>query len=123
MPAPFAILGIDHVVLRATDPAALERFYLDVLGCTFEKRQGTLTQLRAGNALIDIVPATELGPAGGTSRSGGANLDHLCLRIDPFDPAAIGRHLAAHGTDLRAAGLALRGGRPGTVDLSHRSGR
>jgi glyoxylase I family protein len=97
MPAPFAIIGIDHVVLRATDPAALERFYLEVLGCTLEKRQGTLTQLRAGAALIDIVPADEAGPAGGTSRSGGANLDHLCLRVDPFDASAIARHLAAHG--------------------------
>ncbi len=97
MPAPFAILGIDHVVLRATDPAALERFYLEVLGCTLEKRQGTLTQLRAGSALIDIVPADEPGPAGGSSRSGGTNLDHLCLRIDPFDAAAIARHLVAHG--------------------------
>src|SRR6202035_2385303 len=45
MPTPFAVLGIDHVVLRAADPAALERFYLDVLGCTFEKRQGKLAQL------------------------------------------------------------------------------
>src|SRR5438067_291539 len=81
MPAPFAILGIDHVVLRAADPAALERFYLDVLGCTFEKRQGTLAQLRAGQALIDIVPADTAGPAHGTSSTGGANLDHLCLRI------------------------------------------
>jgi catechol 2,3-dioxygenase-like lactoylglutathione lyase family enzyme len=98
MPAPFAILGIDHVVLRATDPAALERFYLEVLGCTFEKRQGTLTQLRAGSALIDIVPADAPGPAGGTSGSGVANLDHLCLRVDPFDAGAIARHLGAHGT-------------------------
>jgi glyoxylase I family protein len=97
MSTPFAILGIDHVVLRATDPAGLERFYMDVLGCTFERRQGTLTQLRAGSALIDIVPANAAGPAGGTSRSGGANLDHLCLRVDPFDAAAIARHLAAHG--------------------------
>jgi glyoxylase I family protein len=97
MSAPFAILGIDHVVLRAADPAGLERFYIDVLGCSVERRQGTLTQLRAGNALIDIVPAGEPGPAGGTSRSGGANLDHLCLRVDPFDAAVIARHLAAHG--------------------------
>jgi glyoxylase I family protein len=97
MPAPFAILGIDHVVLRAADPAALERFYIEALGCRLEKRQGKLTQLRAGRALIDIVPADEAGPAGGTSGTGGANLDHLCLRIDPFDPAAIARHLAAHG--------------------------
>jgi len=97
MTAPFAILGIDHVVLRATDPSRLERFYIEALGCSLELRQGKLTQLRAGRTLIDIVPADEAGPAGGTSRSGGANLDHLCLRIEPFDPAAIARHLAAHG--------------------------
>jgi catechol-2,3-dioxygenase len=97
MAVPFTILGIDHVVLRAVDPAGLERFYREALGCALEKRQGTLTQLRAGSALIDIVPADTEGPAGGSSRSGGANLDHLCLRIDPFDPAAISRHLATHG--------------------------
>ena len=31
MAAPFALVGIDHIVLRAADPAALERFYIDVL--------------------------------------------------------------------------------------------
>jgi catechol-2,3-dioxygenase len=97
MSVPFAIVGIDHVVLRATDPAALERFYIEVLGCSLERRQGTLAQLRAGSALIDIVPADADGPAGGTSRSGGANLDHLCLRIDPFEATTVVRHLAAHG--------------------------
>ena len=96
MPVPFNIVGIDHVVLRAADPTKLERFYLDALGLTFEKRQGELVQLRAGNALIDIVPADEAGPAGGTSSPGGANLDHLCLRIEPFDQAAITKHLAKH---------------------------
>ena len=97
MPAPFTIIGLDHVVLRAADPAALEKFYVDVLGCSLELRQGTLAQLRAGRTLIDIVPADEEGPAKGTSRSGGANLDHLCLRVEPFDADAIARHLAAHG--------------------------
>ena len=97
MPAPFTIIGLDHVVLRAADPAALDRFYIDVLGCALELRQEKLAQLRAGRTLIDIVPADEEGPAKGTSRSGGANLDHLCLRVEPFDAAAIARHLAAHG--------------------------
>ena len=97
MAAPFTLIGIDHVVLRAADPAALERFYMEVLGCAFEKRQGSLAQLRAGQALIDIVPADEAGPAQGRSSSGGANLDHLCLRIAPFDASAIVAHLAAHG--------------------------
>src|SRR6202041_2125594 len=63
--APFKILGIDHVVLRAADPAALERFYLDVLGLTFELRQGKLAQLRAGRARIDIVPATRFASQAG----------------------------------------------------------
>jgi catechol-2,3-dioxygenase len=97
MSAPFTIVGLDHIVLRAADPAALEKFYIDVLGCSFELRQGTLAQLRAGRTLIDIVPADEAGPAGGTSRSGGANLDHLCLRVEPFDATAIAKHLAEHG--------------------------
>jgi glyoxylase I family protein len=66
-----------------------------VLRLSFEKREGGLTQLRAGNALIDIVPADEAGPAGGTSSSGGANLDHTW--IDPSDAAAITKHLAGQG--------------------------
>jgi len=97
MMAPFKIVGIDHVVLRAADPAALERFYLDVLGLSLEMRQGKLAQLRAGHALIDIVPADDAGPAGSLSSNNGANLDHFCLRIEPFDVAAIAKHLAEQG--------------------------
>ena len=59
MPAPFTIIGLDHVVLRARDPAALEKFYIEVLGCSLELRQGKLAQLRAGRTLIDIVPDDE----------------------------------------------------------------
>ena len=105
MAAPFDIVAIDHIVLRAADPATLERFYLDVLGLTFETRQGKLAQLRAGSGLIDIVPADEAGLAGGTSSSGGANLDHLCLRVEPFDAAAIARHLAQQGVACGPATL------------------
>jgi len=94
MPVPFTIIGLDHVVLRARDQAALEKFYTEVLGCSLGLRQGTLAQLRAGRTLIDIVPDDE---AVASSRMAGANLDHLCLRVEPFDAAAIARHLAAHG--------------------------
>jgi len=97
MTAPFSILGVDHIVLRAANPPALEGFYLDVLGCKLELRQNKLTQLRAGRALIDIVPADGAGPAEGTSSRGGANLDHLCLRVEPFDAAAMASYFAAHG--------------------------
>jgi glyoxylase I family protein len=91
MAVPFTVVGIDHVVLRAADPKALERFYLDALGLRLERREGKLAQLRAGDALIDIVPADE---AGRLIEHRGANLDHLCLRVEPFDAAEIARHLA-----------------------------
>ena len=70
MAAPFDIIAFDHIVLRAADPAALERFYLDVLGLTFETRQGKLAQLRAGSGLIDSPRISRLSspPANGPIR-------------------------------------------------------
>src|SRR5262249_20101982 len=82
---------------RAADPAALERFYMDVLGCAFEKRQGTLAQLRAGHALIDIVPADAAGPAAGPASTGGAHRGHLCRRLEPVGAAAVAHPFAARG--------------------------
>ena len=35
----FAILGIDHVVLRVSDLDRMVRFYRDVLGCHLERSQ------------------------------------------------------------------------------------
>ncbi|HYB09873.1 MAG TPA: VOC family protein [Alphaproteobacteria bacterium] len=98
---PFGIRGLDHVVLRVRDSARVERFYCDVLGCTVEKVQADLglTQLRAGNTLIDLVDiGGKIGREGGAAPGKeGRNLDHFCLRIDPFDPNAIAAHLHAHG--------------------------
>ena len=115
MPAPFTIIGLDHVVLRARDPAALEKFYVEVLGCSLELRQGNLAQLRAGRTLIDIVPDDE---AVASTRMAGANLDHLCLRVEPFDAAAIARHLRRAWHRLRRGSIALRRGGPRSFGLS-----
>ena len=99
----FAIRGIDHLVLRTADVARMVRFYVDVLGCTIEREQPTigLTQLRAGSGLIDLVALDgPLGLAGGAGPGAeGRNLDHFCLRIDPFDADSIFRHLDIHHID------------------------
>jgi len=104
----FAIVGIDHVVIRARDPARLIDFYCDVLGCTVERRQDAigLVQLRAGHSLIDIVGVDgKLGRVGGAAPgSEGHNMDHLCLRVDPFDIEAIRAHLAARGAQIGESG-------------------
>jgi catechol 2,3-dioxygenase-like lactoylglutathione lyase family enzyme len=79
-------------------------FYCDVLGCSVEWRRPDLglVHLRAGSALIDLVPVDGmLGRKGGAAPGREArNLDHLCLRIEPFDEAAIRAHLAAHGATI-----------------------
>ncbi|SOZ99273.1 putative Glyoxalase/bleomycin resistance protein/dioxygenases superfamily [Cupriavidus taiwanensis] len=101
--ATFRILGLDHLVLRSADVDALRRFYVDVLGCSVEREQADLglTQLRAGGSLIDLVTLDgPLGRAGGAGPGAqGRNLDHFCLRIDPFDAQALRVHLARHGVD------------------------
>ena len=98
------IRQIDHLVLRVVDLDRMLRFYCDGLGCTVERRQDKigLVQLRAGAALIDLIPVDgELGRVGGAAPGKGArNLDHFCLRVEPFDEMAIRRHLQARGIEV-----------------------
>jgi catechol 2,3-dioxygenase-like lactoylglutathione lyase family enzyme len=98
---PIVIREIDHIVLRVIRLDEMIRFYCEVLGCRIERRQDEigLVQLRAGNALVDLVPVDgKLGQMGGAAPGReGRNLDHVCFRVEPFDEAAIRAHLAAHG--------------------------
>ncbi len=98
---PFQVRHIDHLVLRVRDAEAMRGFYCDVLGCREERRQDQigLLQLRAGTSLIDLVPLDgKLGRMGGAGPGEeGRNVDHFCLRVEPFDRAAILAHLQAHG--------------------------
>ncbi|MDJ0941770.1 MAG: VOC family protein [Woeseiaceae bacterium] len=98
---PINISRIDHVVLRARDPAAMLAFYVNVLGCRLERSldEVGLLQLRAGQSLIDLVDmGRELGKAGGKPPDQGApNMDHVCLLVKPWNEAAILAHLEAHG--------------------------
>jgi glyoxylase I family protein len=93
----FTVLDIDHLVLRSANARALVEFYCGALGCTVERDRPDigLIQLRAGNSMIDIVPVDgTLGRRGGRAPGiEGRNLDHLCLRIAPFDHTDIAAHL------------------------------
>ncbi len=95
---PFRLQHLDHVVLRARDSEQLVRFYCEVLGCAREREvpAARLVQLRAGASLIDIVAAPDRPPGAG-------NMDHFCLRVEPFDAAAIIAHLARYGIAGRSA--------------------
>ncbi|QXH44568.1 VOC family protein [Pseudomonas xanthosomatis] len=107
MSPAFHVLHIDHVVLRVVSLQRSLEFYEQLLGCAVRRRREDLGMLHlaAGSSLIDLV-ATD-GPLG---RQGGAapgreghNLDHLCLRIEPFDEPALRAHLQAAGVQVEPA--------------------
>ena len=89
-------------MLRTDRYRELIDFYCDVLGCTLERETSDevgLTQLRAGDSLIDIVNVVgELGKAGGPSpNEEGNNVDHFCLQIEPVGEEALQAYLRENG--------------------------
>jgi glyoxylase I family protein len=104
----FSIRHVDHIVLRVRDLETMRRFYVNVLGCTAERDQPELGlyQLRAGESLIDLVTVDgKLGRAGGAAPGReGRNLDHFCLRIDPYDEPALRAWLVSKGATVGETG-------------------
>ena len=92
--AALRIKGLDHVVLRVADIDRAIAFYEDVLGCHIERRlpEIGLVQLRAGAAMIDLVPKAE-------DEEMGSNMDHYAVQIEAMDVPAITAHLKRHGVD------------------------
>ena len=95
------LAAIDHVVFRVQDMARMIDWYDKVLGAQVEREvpELGLVQLRAGTSLIDFVDvAGPLGRKGGAGPGeGGRNVDHVCLRVEPWDGEAILAHLARYG--------------------------
>ena len=112
----FSIQRIDHVVLRVRNIEHSLAFYTSVLGCDVKKRRDDLgmIHLSAGSSMIDLVDVN-----GSIGRQGGEpagkqrhNVDHFCLRVEPFDEQAILRDLAAAGVAAETA--TMRYGAEGT---------
>jgi len=130
--APFALQKLDHIVLRCHDYPRMFAFYTNVLGCTIDKQDdvgrfgGALTHLRAGEAYIDLLAydpkdLTEDGEAallkmhnGGQGASASlrdiefsaskSTMDHICLRIEPFDQKAIENYMKNQGVEIISSG-------------------
>ena len=85
---PFALEGLDHVVLPVDNLAAVRDFYCNVIGCAVEGGlpEFGMYELRAGAALIVLVDVA--GEPGAWARppvAGGRNMDHLCIATGPWD--------------------------------------
>lgn len=109
------IKAIDHIVLRTSNREAMLYFYQQVLGCLIERELPDLglTQLRAGESIIDLVIVdSELGKLGGKSpQQDGRNLDHFCLQIAAFDERELVNYLHKH--DIKVSEFAERYGAQG----------
>jgi catechol 2,3-dioxygenase-like lactoylglutathione lyase family enzyme len=99
MDAPgFDVKFIDHLVLRTGDVDKMLAFYRDVVGLKLERRTDSgLTQLRAGQCLLDIVRV-------GDRDLPGRNVEHFCFRVDPFDMEAIHERLTKAGAEVVKSG-------------------
>jgi catechol 2,3-dioxygenase-like lactoylglutathione lyase family enzyme len=104
---PFSLQTIDHVVIRAVNAAELVAFYVDAIGCklAWDRPELGLTHLEAGDAMVDIISIDgPLGTKGVSLAAGpGRNVDHLCLRIAPFDYDALRAHFEAFGIAIAPA--------------------
>ena len=101
MTKPFSVQRIDHVVFRVSDLSRSIEFYRTVLGCDVVRQRDHLglVHLRAGASMIDLVSVDgKLGSRGGAAPAKDArNVDHLCLRIEPFNEPDLVAHLSQHG--------------------------
>lgn len=90
----FHVERIDHVVLRVADLEAMVRFYEQALGFKVERRipDAELVQMRAGASMLDLVR--------GERPASGANMDHLCFLVAPFDRPSMEQRLSPFGIAL-----------------------
>src|ERR1700746_1509339 len=78
------VKGRDPLALRGADLERAVDFSGKVLGLHVERRLAEigLVQLRAGAAMIDLVPRTE-------DEDEGRNMDHYAVRIEEMDVPAL----------------------------------
>jgi glyoxylase I family protein len=104
MPPPFKPLRLDHVVLRVRDMERTLTFYRDVIGAELEREipEVGMKQLRAGASIIDLVPAEAGAEAVPESAQ---NMDHLCLRIEPWSESVLAAHFSHFSVPVEGEGI------------------
>lgn len=102
--AGFQVQRLDHIVLRVRHFERSLAFYQQVLGCTISRERPDLglVHLRLGASMLDLIRLDgPLGLRGGDGlHPNNHNLDHLCVRIEPFDEVSLLAFLASHQVEV-----------------------
>ena len=85
-------VGIDHVVLHVSDVERSKAFYVGLLGMSVAHEGGGHTFLHCGEQVVALFQA----PAG-KSLEAGVDMNHLALRLDSGERAAVKATLETHG--------------------------
>jgi catechol-2,3-dioxygenase len=89
----FSLVNIDHIVLNTNgNLEGMLHFYCNILGCNIEREVKAfgLTQLRAGQAIIDLIDKEPTVSERASDSEPNKNLEHFCLTIDqPIDQQLI----------------------------------
>lgn len=128
---PFKMRRLDHIVLRCDDAQQMLNFYVGVLGAepttlpngdsSVGRFGGTLTHLRLGESLIDLVSYTLNESMGRKLHAGGiglsdddplpkldverGTLDHFAVNVEPYDPAVVRQYLEEKGFPSYSEGM------------------
>jgi glyoxylase I family protein len=96
MPGSFKVAELDHVVLRCRDPGRVYDFYTRTLGLVEERRIDAigLIQLRAGQSMVDLVPAKQ------PRVEDGRNVDHFCLGIEANNMAEVAEYMRERSVEV-----------------------
>jgi glyoxylase I family protein len=111
--------ALDHVNLHVRDADAALRFYTDVLGLAVnsvdrdEQGRATFVMLDVGPQTVFLMRRPDYAPPAEVSARG---LNHICVEIEPTDPAQLLADLRARGITLRS-GLVRRNGDGPTVSI------
>ncbi|MGH2353304.1 MAG: VOC family protein [Chloroflexota bacterium] len=97
--------ALDHVNLHVRDADAALRFYTDVLGLRVDsvdrddQGRATFVVLDAGAQTVFLMRRPDYQPP--TERNA-RGLNHICVEIEPTDPAQLLADLRARGVGLRS---------------------
>jgi catechol 2,3-dioxygenase-like lactoylglutathione lyase family enzyme len=96
MDRPLRVAELDHVVVRCREQAQALDFYTRSLGLAEERRIDAigLIQLRAGQSMIDLVPADP------PPTQEGRNVDHFCLGVETNDMEALAAWLGSQRVEV-----------------------
>jgi glyoxylase I family protein len=96
----FTIRGLDHLVLKTNNLDHMIKFYCEILNFKIERvqKEFNLTQLRVGDNLIDLVKVKNKPDL---TQS---NLEHFCLRIQPFNYEELKDYFTKQGIEVKRYG-------------------